>query len=83
MDTLIDPNTRQWITELVDGLFVPGDAAMIKNIPLSRTRADDVLFWPYSSNGEYNCKLGYRFFKEESELSELLENSQVPPLRDK
>ena len=44
MDTLIDPNTRQWITELVDGLFVPGDAAMIKNISLSQTRADDVLF---------------------------------------
>ena len=44
VDTLIDPNTRQRITELVDGLFVLGDATMMKNIPLSRTIADDVLF---------------------------------------
>ena len=62
---------------------MPGDAAMIKNIPLSRTIADDVLFWPYLSNGEYNCKSGYRFLKEEAKLSELSETSQVPPLRDK
>ena len=68
----------------IGGWFVCAwDAAMIKNIPLSWTRADDVLFWPYSSNGEYNCKSRYRFLKEESELSELSKTSQVPPLRDK
>jgi len=28
----------------------------------------DVLFWPYSGNGSYNCKFGYRFLKEQPNL---------------
>ena len=35
VDTLIDPVTRRWNEELVDGLFVVEDAEMIKKIPLS------------------------------------------------
>ncbi|KAK9998404.1 hypothetical protein SO802_018007 [Lithocarpus litseifolius] len=32
---------------------------------------EDVLYWPYSSNGEYSCKTGYRFLKEEAELMDI------------
>lgn len=32
---LIDPNTRRWQTDIVDGLFVEADAEMIKKILLS------------------------------------------------
>ena len=76
---LIDPNTRQWQTE-VDGLFVEEDAEMIKKIPLSQMATEDVLYWPFSSNGDYSCKSGYRFLKDEAEQSD---TNWVPPLRDK
>ena len=33
---LIDPNTRQWQTDIMDGLFVEADAEIIKKIPLSQ-----------------------------------------------
>lgn len=56
------------------------DAKMIKKIPLSRTATDDLLYWPYLSNGMYSCKSGYKFLKKEVELSD---THQVPPLRDK
>ena len=35
MDTLIDPVTRRWNEELVDGLFMVEDAEMIKKTPVS------------------------------------------------
>ena len=38
VDSLIDPSTRRWNEEMVDGLFVEEDAKLIKKIPLSQTR---------------------------------------------
>ena len=52
---------------MVDGLFVEEDAKIIKRIPLSQLVTKDVLYWPFTSNGIYSCKLGYRFLKEEAE----------------
>ena len=77
---LIDPNTRQWQTDIMDGLFVEADAEIIKKIPLSQLATDDVLYWPFSSNGDYSCKSGYRFLKDEAEQ---LDTNRVPPLKDK
>ena len=68
MDLLIDPNKRQWITEVVDGIFVPDEAEMIMSMPLARGAAEDIQFWPYLSDGNYNCKFGYRFLKVEPDL---------------
>ena len=53
---------------------------IIKKIPLSQLAIDDVLYWPSSSNGDYSCKSGYKFLKEEVEQ---LDINWVPPLRDK
>ena len=53
---------------MVDGLFVEEDAKLIKKIPLSRHVTEDTLYWPYSTLGNYSCKSGYRFLKEEEEL---------------
>ena len=69
MDSLIDPIKWEWISELVDGLFVPEDADIIKKIPLSCAASEDKFYWPYSSDEIYTCKSGYRFLKEEAELS--------------
>ena len=64
----------------MDGLFNEEDAELVKSIPLSQGEAEDVLFWPYTKNGVYTCKSGYRFIKEEAEREV---TNQVPPLRDK
>ena len=52
---------------------------MIKKIPLSRSAAEDTLYWAYSTSGHYTCKSGYRFLKEESES---LAHAQAPPICD-
>ena len=69
VDCLIDPIKREWITELVDMLFVLEVVKSIKKIPLSRVTSEDKLYWPYTSNGDYTYKSGYRYLKEEAELS--------------
>ena len=53
---------------MVDGIFAPDEVDMIKNMPLARGAAEDILFWPYLSDGNYNCKSSYRFLKEELDL---------------
>ncbi|XP_065635520.1 uncharacterized protein LOC136070080 [Quercus suber] len=73
VDLLIDDENWTWNEELVDGLFAPEEADLIKSIPLARGSAEDILFWPHSSNGRYSCKTGYRFLKEENELSPVQE----------
>ena len=78
--TLFDPITRRWNEELVDGLFVTEDADLIKKIPLSRNAAEDTLYWPYSPTGNYSCKSGYRFLKQEAEMES---NLQTPPICEK
>lgn len=80
MDTLIDLQSKQWIVELVEGLFTQEDVELIKKTPLGRATSKDTLFWPHSSNGVYSCKTGYRFLKEEAELDE---GAQVQQSRDK
>ena len=80
VSSLIDPITRQWQTELVDGLFGEEDAEIIKRILLSQVAAEDVLFWPFTSSGTYSYKSSYRFLKEEAEQPV---SFQPPPLRDK
>lgn len=68
MDLLIDSETRTWNVEPIDGLFAPEEAELIKSIPLACGSAEDVIFWPHSSNGRYSCKTGYHFLKEEADL---------------
>ena len=65
---LIDESTRQWNEELIDGIFASDEAAIIKKIPLGRLATEDVLIWPYSDDGSYTCKSGYRFLQVEAEL---------------
>ena len=37
---------------------------LIKRIPLARLACADELFWPFTQQGKYSCKSGYRFLKE-------------------
>ena len=68
VEILINGDTRQWDHGLIDGLFYPQEAELIKSIPLSRCVAEDTLFWPFTSNGVYTSKSDYRFLKAETQV---------------
>nr|POE57542.1 hypothetical protein CFP56_06602 [Quercus suber] len=53
VEILIKEDTKQWDHGLIEGLFTPEEAKLIKSIPLSRCKAKDTLFWPFTSNGVY------------------------------
>ena len=59
---------QEWNPDLVDGIFTPEEAALIKKIQLERCEAKDSLFWPLTQDGNYSSKSGYRFLKEEVEV---------------
>lgn len=59
VDLLIDPTTRKWIDELVNGLFAPEKAEIFKKIPLAQVAFEDSMIWPNSHDGKYNCKSSY------------------------
>ena len=67
MDVLINEDGWMWNEQLIDGLFVPEEAELVKKILLSRHSVDDKLFWPWTQSGTYSCKSGYRFLKMEEE----------------
>ncbi|KAK9995232.1 hypothetical protein SO802_024935 [Lithocarpus litseifolius] len=77
VDILIDPQSRQWNVEMVEGLFNEEEVELIKQIPLSNVASEDILYWPYSSNGVYSSKSGYKFLKMEDELMDRAHNSVV------
>ena len=67
MEVLINEATRTWNENIIDGLFVPDEAVLIKKIPLSKHPTEDKLYWPWTQNGQYSCKSGYRFLKSEAD----------------
>lgn len=68
---LIDRVSLRWKTELLVGNINVGDLEVIKSIPISLHRSDE-LVWHYSPNGNYIVKLGYPSCNAtEKELSEL------------
>ena len=69
VDKLIKEDSRTWDDDVIDGLFAPGEAAIIKSIPLSRFPTEDKVFWPWTQTGKYNCKSGYRFLQHEDDVS--------------
>ena len=67
VNVLINEESQTWNEQLIDGLFVPKEAELVKKIPLSRHSVDDKMFWPWTQSGAYTCKSGYRFLKMEDE----------------
>lgn len=68
---LFDTQSRQQNGELVDGIFAPDEAEVIKKILLARVASDDLL-WPWSQDGKYSSKSGYHFLKGEADLGSRL-----------
>ena len=74
VELLINADQRTWNTELIDGLFAPHEAEMIKAIPLARISGEDTLYWSWTQSGKYSCKSGYWFLKHEIGRGEEVES---------
>ena len=66
----IDNNTGKWDVEMLNGVLIPAEAELVQPIPLSQCQTKDVLYWPFTVDGQYNCKFGYKFLKDLEEISE-------------
>lgn len=65
VECLINQNHRTWNHEMIDGIFAPQEADLIKRIPLAKNAATDLVFWPRIENGQYSCKSGYQLLKDQ------------------
>ena len=48
VEVLINEATRTWNENIVDGLFVLDETALIKKIPLLKHPTKDKLYWPWT-----------------------------------
>ena len=64
MADLIDPAFKEWKVNVMDTLFYDFEAAIIKNMPLCKTIQDDILICPFTPDGVYSVKSGYRYLHE-------------------
>ena len=59
VDQLIDSDSRWSNTSLMDSIFLPLKAQLIKSIPVCHFAQEDFLYWPYSQTGMYQVRSGY------------------------
>ena len=57
---LIDNATASWKSSILDVLFLPHEAEMIKGIPLSSRLPADKLIWAEASDGKFSVKSAYK-----------------------
>ena len=79
VSSLINPLTRQWKSTLISSAFNLDDCELIKHIQLSKTPAEDALFWPFVQSGHYSAKSSYFFLKQEARTSATPSQSPVDP----
>lgn len=57
---LFYPGTRIWDPRLLERTFLSWEADLIKLIPISEGRVEDLLIWPLTPDGNYNVRSAYR-----------------------
>ena len=76
VSALIDKDTRRWKVDLVKSLFLPFEANIILNLPLSYNLPEDKIIWVGNRKGDFKVKSAYYIAlnvvetKEEGESSE-------------
>ena len=65
VSVMMDGNKRCWLHDVIDNLFLPHEAGIIKSIPISMVDCVDKIYWPLSVNGEYSVKTGYRLLMDQ------------------
>ena len=71
VDCLIDNNTGKWDAEMLKGALILAEAELAQRMPLHQCQTEDALYWPFTADGQYNCKFGYKFLND---LEENLED---------
>ena len=56
---LIKPQSSSWNSQVIDALFYPHEAEVIKGLPLSSRLPSDKLIWAASSNGLFSVRSTY------------------------
>ena len=56
---LIKPESSSWNSQVIDALFYPHEAEVIKGLPLSSRLPSDKLIWAASSNGLFSVRSTY------------------------
>lgn len=59
VNDLIDGDTLQWKTNLVQATFLPHEGAAILAIPLRSETTTNSLIWKHTKNGDYLLQTGY------------------------
>ena len=59
------PNTRVWDPSKLESCFLPWEVEMVCWIQVLETWSEDILIWPYSTNGEYSVCNAYHLLVEE------------------
>ncbi|XP_075668946.1 uncharacterized protein LOC142638766 [Castanea sativa] len=65
VSVLIDRDQCSWMTETIDNIFLPHEAARVLSIPLSIRDCEDQIFWPHTPDGAYSVKTTYKSLMEE------------------
>nr|POF21494.1 putative ribonuclease h protein [Quercus suber] len=61
VSALIDPTTKKWDLNMLNGLFPPQEIELISSIPLCPNAVEDVVVWPFTPSGNYTVRSGTRF----------------------
>lgn len=79
VSALIDPNTRKWKANLVRALFLPFEASVILNIPLSHNLLKDKVIWVGNKKWDFTVKSAYYIAFKILETNETGESSNRDP----
>ena len=52
---LINEDTAEWKSSVIDALFLPHEADIIKSIPISSRLPPNKLIWTETRNGLFQC----------------------------
>ena len=75
VDKLINRDTMQWRSDLLDQVFLPRDAEVIRAIPLSARQPRDCLIWTGTKKGIFIVKSAYDMLLSQAQASEALTSS--------
>ncbi|KAK4401396.1 hypothetical protein Sango_0880300 [Sesamum angolense] len=77
---LINQETGDWNSTVIQDIFLPLDCEVILGIPLGRTVCEDLLIWHYSTNGLFSVRSAYHLAcsMEESPCSSRNLSRRIP-----